>query len=174
MARNHPDVELVAISFADGSVGVMSFVTTEYRNGVPQWSKPATDAAIDAEVQKTSASLSDHPPIVSWRRMDRRELPEDRVYRNALTDKDGTLQHDMPKARNIHRDRMREARVYKLQDLDVAMLRVATEITGPKKTQGQAIIAEKKQRLRDITQLPEIEAAQTVDELKAIWPDELK
>jgi hypothetical protein len=74
----------------------------------------------------------------------------------------------MEKAREIHRAKMRDAREPFFAALDIAYQR-ATE-TG---ADTSAIVA-KKQDLREVTSDPAIEAAQTTDELKAIWPDILK
>ena len=71
---------------------------------------------------------------------------------------------NMEKAREIHRANMRAARDPLFSALDIAYQR-ATE-TG---ADTSAIVA-KKQALRDVTSDPAIDAAQTTDELKAIWP----
>jgi len=61
---------------------------------------------------------------------------------------------------------MREARAPLLADLDVAYQRAdEAEDQGAKR-----VIATRKKALRDITELPEIEAATTAEELKLIWP----
>ena len=75
---------------------------------------------------------------------------------------------NMEKARNIHRDRMREARAPLFNALDVAFQRAME--TGA----DTAEIVAKKQALRDVTADPAIDAAQTTDELKAVWPEILK
>lgn len=78
-----------------------------------------------------------------------------------------TISVDMNKARAIHRDRMRAARTPKLAALDVAFQRALE--TGS----DTSIIVAQKQALRDVTSDPAIEAAQTPEELKAIWPTAL-
>lgn len=75
---------------------------------------------------------------------------------------------NMAKAREIHRAKMREAREPLFAKLDIAYQR-ATE-TG---ADTSAIVAQK-QALRDVTTNPAIEAAQTTEELKAVWPDCLR
>jgi len=72
---------------------------------------------------------------------------------------------DMEKARDIHRDKMRVARAPLLTTLDVAFQRALEQ------NANTATIVAQKQALRDVTSDPAIEAAQTVDELKAVWPD---
>ena len=71
---------------------------------------------------------------------------------------------NMAKARDIHRAKMRGAREPLFASLDIAYQR-ATETGADTST-----IVAKKQALRDVTSDPAIEAAQTTDELKAVWP----
>jgi hypothetical protein len=72
---------------------------------------------------------------------------------------------NMEKARDIHRDKMRVARAPLLTTLDVAFQRALEQ------NANTAAVVAQKQALRDVTSNPAIEAAQTVDELKAVWPD---
>lgn len=71
---------------------------------------------------------------------------------------------NMTKARDIKRDMIRAERAPMLADLDVQFMR-AVEL-GDNDLQSQ--IAAEKQRLRDATQDPSIEAAQTPEDLKAL------
>ena len=74
---------------------------------------------------------------------------------------------NMDKAREIHKDAMRQARAPLFKNLDVAYM-VAIE-------QGldASDIASKKQELRDVTSDPAIAAASTPEQLKAVWPSVL-
>ena len=72
---------------------------------------------------------------------------------------------NMAKARNIHREKMRAARTPLLAALDIAFQRALEQ------NANTATIVAQKQALRDVTSDPAIEAAQTVEELKAVWPD---
>jgi len=74
---------------------------------------------------------------------------------------------NMAKARDIHRAKMREARAPILAALDVQFQRALES-----NADTSAIVA-KKQALRDVTSDPAIEAAQTTDQLKAVWPSVL-
>lgn len=86
------------------------------------------------------------------------------TYRRAWR-RNGTEYYvNMPHAREIHRDRLRKARKPLLEALDVQYMR-ATE-----KGESTAEIVSNKQALRDVTADPAIEAAQTPEELKAVWP----
>jgi len=72
---------------------------------------------------------------------------------------------NLDKAREIHKDKMREARTPKLAALDVAFQRVLETGADIKP------IAVEKQALRDVTKDPDIAAATDVEELKAAWPE---
>jgi hypothetical protein len=95
-------------------------------------------------------------------------IPHDRTYRNAwVADLAGcSISHDMTKAREIHKDYMRRARTPLLADLDTQYMRADEAGNAASKAQ----ISAKKQALRDVTAYPGIAAAQTVDELKQVWP----
>lgn len=109
------------------------------------------------------------PGSLDVRVIDRSEVPVDRTFRNAWKDDGSKIVHDMSKAREIWREKMRRARKPKLEALDVDYQRADESGDNSKKAQ---IVAQKK-KLRDITDLPSIESTQTPEELKAIWPEEL-
>ena len=73
---------------------------------------------------------------------------------------------NLDKAREIHKDKMREARAPKLAALDAQFMRAVEQADTAK----QVEIAAQKQALRDVTKDPDIAAATDVDELKAAWP----
>tara|TARA_Y100001937_G_scaffold27616_1_gene39729 strand:- start:265 stop:525 length:261 start_codon:yes stop_codon:yes gene_type:complete len=70
---------------------------------------------------------------------------------------------DMAKAKEIHKNNIREARTSKLQELDIEFQKA--QETGASTT---SIIA-KKQALRDAPADSSINSANTTDELKAQW-----
>lgn len=72
----------------------------------------------------------------------------------------------MNKAREIKRELIRAERKALLEALDVAFMRAVEQGDTAK----QQEIAAEKQRLRDATQDPGIDAAQTPDELKDLNP----
>ncbi len=74
---------------------------------------------------------------------------------------------DMAKAREIHKNNIREARAPKLQELDVEFQK-AQETSAD----TSAIVA-KKQALRDAPADPGIASASTTDELKAQWKTDI-
>jgi len=74
---------------------------------------------------------------------------------------------NMTKARDIHREKVREARNPKLASKDVEFQRALE--TGA----DTAAIVAAKQALRDAPAAAAIEAASTPDELKAAWDTDL-
>lgn len=169
--------QLIAITFQDGSVGIMNFILDP---NVPNpealigWNREtgkreATPEAVQAEIDKSSFSRS---PPVSWRYMEDHERPSDRTYRDAWRDfgKDQGIGHDMEKAKDIHRDILRLARAKEFEGLDVQFM-MALEQNDTATAQQ---VTSEKQVLRDITEDSRIDAATTVEELKALTLDVLK
>jgi len=72
---------------------------------------------------------------------------------------------DIPKAKNIWKDKIREARKSALEKLDVDYMRA--QEAG---TDTTAIVADK-QTLRDLP--TQVDTATTTDEIKAVWNDML-
>ena len=113
------------------------------------------------------------PIGVSYKIVPDGEVPSDRTYRNAWVPDLalGKITHNMGKAREIHKDHMRKARTPLMVDLDTAYMR-ADEKGGAGAAEKLTITAQK-QALRDVTLDPRIAAAQTVEELRRVWPAEL-
>lgn len=101
--------------------------------------------------------------------VDESAIPANRAFRNAWKAGAGVVEHDMGKCREIHKDNLRRHRAPKLAALDVELMR-AMESGDPGK---RADIAARKKGLRDVTRHPEIDAAQTPEQLLAVWPVEL-
>lgn len=101
---------------------------------------------------------------------DASEIPQDRTFRNAWED-NGRVNVNMPKAREIHKSRLRELRKPKLEALDVEYMR-ALERAAP--SSEMDAIATKKQALRDVTIYPLIDSAATPADLEAAIPEILK
>jgi len=80
-----------------------------------------------------------------------------------------SIKINMDKARGIWRNKMREARKPILEALDIEYQRADEDGNTQKKKE----IANQKKKLRDITAIPEIDAALTPEALKAIWPVDL-
>ena len=125
----------------DGGLSVVSPATSEQ----DAWSKLPQDA-------------------ISPRFVEASDIPADRSYRNGWKDTGVAIRHDMPKCRNLHRQKLRELRTPKLLKLDADYLR-ADELGD---TAEKARISSLKRALRDITAHPAIDAATTIEELKVI------
>lgn len=155
-----PEQVKVIIERNDGGVTVMAFVTVGYTpQGDIQFKRDASDENIDAEIIKAKLDCK------SWRLLEEgEEVPTDRTFRDAWIDGITKIDVDMVKAREIQKDKLRVERAPLLEKLDVDYMKALE--TG--NTKLQAAITAKKTLLRDITKAPEIEAAQTPEELKAI------
>lgn len=72
----------------------------------------------------------------------------------------------MEKAKDIWRERWRDARAPLLQDLDIQFMRAVE--SGD--TTEQNRVASEKQALRDVT-LTDLSSTETPDDIKQIWPN---
>lgn len=170
-----PDVVTVAVSRADGGLTILRVITTEYRptsaeekaaglgDRVANWTREPTPEYIASIIAKHG--WTGGLQAVSWRIVPDDIVDEatDRTFRNAWKD-DGSAKPgvDMPKAREIQRDRLRRMRDPLLAQLDLEYLQADEQ--GDQ--QRKRLIADRKQALRDVTQHPSIDAATTPDELK--------
>lgn len=75
---------------------------------------------------------------------------------------------DMTKAREIWKNKIREARAVEFKQLDMQYMRA--DESGDADT--KAVIVARKNLLRDATDNPAIASASTVEELSAVWPFE--
>ena len=94
------------------------------------------------------------------------DIPTEKTYRGAWTFSGGKFGHDMKKAKEIHREKIREARAPLLQAQDVEVSKALAQGDTGKATTAEAA----RQRLRDATKHPSIESAKTIEELKDVWP----
>lgn len=89
-----------------------------------------------------------------------------RMFRGAWRKQGGAFWVDMAHARDIWRNHMRNERASLLRALDVEYIR-ADELGS---AAVKADVIARKQALRDVTDDPAIEAAQTPDDLRKVWP----
>ena len=148
------ETQLVLITRSDGGVSVMTFVVHSPRDGFR--TEPTKDN-IEATIEKGRLDA------VSWRFITPADLPG-RAYRNAWVDEGDAIGHDMEKAREIHRDKLRAERAPLLLALDVEYQRA--DETGDAAEKARVVAAKK--RLRDLPSDPRIEQATTVAELASI------
>lgn len=125
------------------------------------WARDLTDDQILAEIGRAGLDSS-----LPWHRVSEDDLPINRDFRDAWASDGKAVGVDMPKAREIHRERLRILRAPLLAALDIEYQRA--DEAGDAKTKAQ--IAAKKQALRDVTKYPAIEAARTPEELSAVMP----
>jgi hypothetical protein len=97
------------------------------------------------------------------------DVPKDRTFRAAWQLDGDVVEVDMNKAKELHRERLREARKEHLAVLDAAWFRAAEE--GDEAEQKK--IAAKKKALRDVTKSRKITSAKTPEELKALTLESL-
>lgn len=159
-------LQFVALSFADGSVGIMQFALAPRlpAGALPPGYDPgtglreATDEAIAHEIARSGLQPT------GWRRISPEDLPATRAYRGAWTDTGVRIEHDMVKARDIHREKLRRARAPLLAALDVEY-QLADEQND---TKGKRAVAARKQALRDAPADPRIAQAETIEQLASI------
>lgn len=160
--------KIIAMRRNDGGVSFMALLTVGRGNVLPLgaqwledgwWVRPPTEQVIESEIAKATEPGT----ILGWRVLEDGEVPTDRTYRNAWVDT-GKIEHDMVKAREIHRQHIRAHRASALKELDGQWMRAQGQ---GKKAEADAIEAER-QKWRDAPADPRIEAATTVEELKAI------
>jgi hypothetical protein len=163
-----PDVITVLVNRVDGGVTVLRVITAEYGpdgngNRVQHWSVEPTPEYIDSIIAKHNWP----PPLqaVSWEIVPN-EVNEgvDRSFRNAWKADGKRIGFDMAKARDIHREKVRRERQKELDALDIEYLAADEDGDQPRKR----AVAARKKKLRDATAHPAIDAAQTIDELKAL------
>lgn len=160
-----------AVTLDDGSVAIMGFVTQGRGSSLPKgaewvdeaegwWKREPTDANVFLEIGRTA--FADGRSPTGYRRVQPTDLPQDRTYRNAWKDDGQAIVHDMPKAREIHRDRLRQLRAAQFEANDIAL----RDAILAQDQQAIAKATKRRDDLRDATDDPAIEAAQTVDELR--------
>jgi hypothetical protein len=143
------------------------------------WMNPVTDAYIDYFIARNEQQWKHRRDsrgglaadtgvtVVSWRRVTQAEwdvLSVDRQYRNALRDRGSKIEHDMPAARECHRKMLRAQRAHAMPELDAQWMKH----TGRGDKKSADAIEVRRQKWRDAPADPRIDAAKTVDELKAI------
>lgn len=98
------------------------------------------------------------------------DIPADRTFREAWEHGGNKILVNMPRARDIHLGRIREARNKALADMDIETIKAM----GQGDNKALVDVEAQKQVLRDIPQTIDLDQANTPEELRAIWPKELK
>jgi hypothetical protein len=153
--------------------------------GRPPWAtygREPTDEAINYECMRLDYAwtnrfdeygqpLPPEPGMVSWRRISDAEhqmFNQDRIYRDALEDAGGKIQHNMTKAKELHRAHLRHVNGDKFMALDRQWV---DAMAANKRPEADAVEAKRK-AMRDRVNDPAIDAAKTIEELKAVTPIE--
>lgn len=178
-----PNVKVVIVPADQPHVAIMHLLTegisrsgilpfgAEWISEPTHWLRPPTPAVIEHQILKWRAldSASPRPAPLRWYIASPKDIPTDRTYRNAQVAHatEPKVVHDMARARELHRDLMRNERVEKLLSLDREWF-IAT------RAKDDAVVADidaEKQALLDATNDPRIEAAATIEDLKAVTLD---
>ena len=103
------------------------------------------------------------PSGLSYEIVEDSAIPSDRSFRNAWKQNSKTIETDMTKAKEIHKENIRNARTPKLAELDVEFQKALE--TSSSTTE----IVAKKQALRDAPADSGITSATSESELKSQW-----
>lgn len=169
MSNTRPEVVHIALAMSNGEVSVMQFITKERRlaDGSGGWEREASTENIEAAIAKAAKNW-DGLTVTQWKIIDPAVYQAaDREFRSAWKfspDKD--IDVDVEKAKEVWKDKIREARKPMLEALDTEYMRA--DEAG--ETAKKAEIAAKKQALRDATKDARIAKAASLDALKAAWP----
>lgn len=109
------------------------------------------------------------PEGCPYRKIEPKDLPDSRVFRDAWTDDldSDTVDVDEDKAKEIHMGRIRKMRDKKLAEEDLEMLKNMGDSAKLKE------IEKKKQKLRDIPATFDLSGLDVKDPAK-LWPEELE
>ena len=108
-------------------------------------------------------AIKDVPSGLSYEIVEDSAIPTDRSFRNAWKQNSKTIETDMTKAKEIHKNKIRTARTPKLAELDIEFQK-ALETSS-----STTDIVAKKQALRDAPAASGISTAASEADLKAQW-----
>ena len=127
------------------------------------WTEPNGQVAVLYPVIAVEDCIKDVPSGLDFFIIQDSEIPKNTFFERAWKIVDGKIQMDIAKAREVHREHVRNARASKLVELDVEFqraLETSTDTTS---------IVSKKKALRDAPANSAIDAAKTEAELIAAW-----
>jgi hypothetical protein len=151
---------------SDGGVLIMTFQTyvLDYLAINPE----LLEEVVEAELDKWPVEM--RADVASWQAIPDEALLADTTFQDAwVVTPEHMISVDMPKARDIHRDRLRLMRAPKFEPLE----RAQRSSLSRGDTATAAVVEERLQALRDVTDDPAIDLAQTPDELKQAIPPAL-
>ena len=127
------------------------------------WTESSGQVAILYPIIAIEDCVKDVPEGVSYYIVEEDDIPKNTFFEKAWKIVDGKIEMDIVKAREIHKENIRNARQEKLAELDIEFQK-ALETSS-----STTDIISKKQALRDAPADSAIAAAKTEDELKAQW-----
>jgi hypothetical protein len=163
------EYERIAVARKDGSTAILSFLTRGRGNVLPDgaswlnekagiWQRPSRESLVAAEVKKAI------PDYLAWHRIVEADIPSDREYRDAWHHNGKTIIHDMEKAKEIHRNKIRHARATAFVGLDAEYAKAF----GRGDAEAVSRIETARQKWRDAPADPRIAAATTIESLKSL------
>lgn len=143
-----------AVNMNNGTVTVLNIIdeTSNITKEIAKWGPEQKNGVVDYHI------------------IDQSEIPTDRSFRNAWNfNKNARFGHDMNKAKEIFKDKIRSVRAPLLEALDVEYIKADEKENAAEKNN----IVIKKQKLRDATANINIANATTIIELKSAWDTDL-
>lgn len=122
------------------------------------------NAEIDDELKK----WPDVDQVLAYRPIKNIELPKNREFRGAWRHEGDVIDIDMPRARAIHLNRIRDVRNRLLEASDKALMRAQEQGHAT-----EALVTYRKD-LRDLPQTLDLSKATTAEALAEIWPEILE
>lgn len=168
----------IAVALSDSTLAITSFLTVGRGSMLPSgahwldksagtWRREPTAQNIEDELARVFPGVALNgdalATVLTWRVVAESDLP-DREYRDAWTDTGAAIGHDMGKAREMKRAFVRHARATAIVKLDGEWMKA----TGQDNKRAAADAEAKRQQWRDAPADPRIDAAQTIEELKAV------
>ena len=127
------------------------------------WTEPSGQVAVLYPVLPVEDCIKDVPSGLDFFIIQDSEIPKNTFFERAWKIVDGKIEMDIARAREIHREHVRNARVSKLVELDVEFQR-ALETSA-----DTTSIVSKKKALRDAPANSAIDTAETETDLIAAW-----
>ncbi|BAQ93839.1 hypothetical protein [uncultured Mediterranean phage uvMED] len=127
------------------------------------WTEPSGQVAVLYPILPVEDCVKDVPDGLSYYIVEDSEIPKNTFFDRAWQIIDGKIEMDIAKAREVHKENIRNARLEKLAELDIEFQK-AQETSAD----TSAIVA-KKNALRDAPADSAIDAATDEAGLKAQW-----
>ena len=127
------------------------------------WTEPNGQVAVLYPIEAIENCIKDVPSGLDYFIIEEDDIPKNTFFERAWKIVDGKIEMDITRAREVHRENIRRARLGKLMELDIEFQR-ALETSAD----TSAIVA-KKNALRDAPADSAIDAATDEAALKAQW-----